>query len=234
MDTNSNRFKSFASNNSHLQFATFTGISGADISKADRISAGLVTADIADTADITDTRIGTAVSHWCLWQEAIKRNSGILIMEDDVMTHPQIWSQVESLPDLDETDLVFFSANTDAPMAMRSPEGLTQASRFDPRNPHPDWIRSTLARTSVEHVRYWRLSRAFGLCCYFVTPHGAQALTNMMFPLRTDGVFVPLISDPVMQCAIDHRMNALYDQLNVFISMPFLAYTPHHNEFALK
>ena len=148
------------------------------------------------------------------------------------MTHPQIWPQIEAIPNLDEVDMVFFSANTDTTMVMTSPEGLTQAIVFNPKNPHPDWIRTTLARTNTSDVRYWRLSRAFGLCCYLVTPRGAQALSKQMFPLRGDGVFVPFINHLVMQCAVDHRLNALYDELKVFIAMPFLAFTPHHNEFA--
>jgi hypothetical protein len=65
-----------------------------------------------------------------------------------------------------------------------------------------------------------------------VTPKGAKALSKLMFPLRRDGVFIPFISGDVMQCTVDHRMNALYDELQAFISVPFLAFTPHHNEFA--
>lgn len=232
MNTDSNRFKAFAANNKHLDFEIYKGISGATVPRDRRIAAGLATEELVDKPDLTDARLGIALSHWRLWQEAIKRDSAILIMEDDVMTHPQIWDQINSISNLDQMDMVFFSANTDTTMVMTSPEGLMQVMLFNPRNPHPDWIRTTLGRTKVEDVRYWRLSRAFGLCCYLVTPRGAQALSKQVFPLRCDGVFVPLINNLVMQCAVDHRMNALYDDLNVFIAMPFLAYTPHHNEFA--
>jgi GR25 family glycosyltransferase involved in LPS biosynthesis len=232
MDTDCNRFQAFAENNKHLEFEIFKGISGATMPRDRRIAAGFVTEEIADIPDLTDARLGIALSHWSLWQAAIKRDSAVLIMEDDVMTHPQIWSQIDSIPNLDEVDMVFFSANTDTTMVMTSPEGLTQAMVFNPKNPHPDWIRTTLARTNASDVRYWRLSRAFGLCCYLVTPRGAQALSKQMFPLRGDGVFVPFINHLVMQCAVDHRLNALYDELKVFIAMPFLAFTPHHNEFA--
>ena len=234
MDQESPRFKAFTENNSHLDFAIFNAVAGEDIGVTDRVSAGVVTPELAATADMTDVGVGCAVSHWSLWQEAISRESGILILEDDVVTHPQIWAQVESLPDLDHTDIVFFAANLNAPMAMFSPEGYKQSSLFDPRNPHPDWIKKALAATDVETVRYWKLSRASGTCCYFVTPEGARKLVKNVLPLRTDGVIVPFISHLVMQSTIDQRMNALYDDITAFISIPFLAYTPHENEFALK
>jgi len=232
MDTASNRFHAFSSNNQHLRFDVFKGISGASIPRDHRVAAGFVTPEMADAVEISDARLGTALSHWSLWQEALRRDSAVLIMEDDVMTHPQIWPKIEAIPNLDQVDLVFFSANTDSTVVMTSPEGMMQACVFNPKNPHPDWIRTILSRTDVDDVRFWRLSRAFGLCCYLVTPKGAKALSKLMFPLRRDGVFIPFISGDVMQCTVDHRMNALYDELQAFISVPFLAFTPHHNEFA--
>ena len=232
MDTNTNRFRAFASNNKHLEYQVFQAISGKHISKEDRVAGGLVTAKLVELGEDTDFRVGCAVSHWSLWQEAIRTNSGILIMEDDAMTHPQIWSQVEALPDLEQTDIVLFACNMNSILSVTSPEGFRMASICDPKSPHPDWIADTLARTDVEDVRYWKLSRGFGTCCYFVTPKGARQLTEMMFPLTTENVFVPLLPDPLMGCTLDFRMNALYDDMNAYISMPFLAYTPHDNEFA--
>lgn len=232
MDTNTNRFRAFARNNSHLDYQVFQGISGKHISREDRIAGGLVTAELAETGEDTDFRVGCAISHWSLWQEAIRTDSGVLIMEDDAMTHPQIWPQVEALADLDQTDIVLFSCNMNSTLSICSPEGFRLACICEPKSPPPDWIADTLARTQVEDVRYWKLSRAFGTCCYFVTPKGAKKLTKMMFPLRTEGIYVPLLADLLMGCTLDFRMNAIYDDLNAFISMPFLAYTPHHNELA--
>jgi len=231
MNTDSHRLRAFAANNRYLDYIIFQGISGKHIAKEDRIAGGLVTPQMAETDMITDVRLGTAISHWSLWREAIKTNSGELIMEDDVMTHPLIWSTIENSEHLEALDALFFSCNTNTSITMRSPEGVLLSCICDPANPHPDWINATLARTSVEDVRYWRLHRAFELCCYFVTPVGGRKLANSMFPLTLEESFVPLVG-PVAGSTINHRMNALYDDMNVFISMPFLADTPHHNEFA--
>jgi GR25 family glycosyltransferase involved in LPS biosynthesis len=232
MNTGTNRFKAFSRNNKHLEFQVFQGISGAHISKEARVASGLVTAELAATVEDTDFRLGCAVSHWSLWQEAVRTNSGALIMEDDAMTHPDIWSQAELLAQRDEVDIALFGCNMNTTLSMQAPEGFKFAGIFDPMSPSPDWITKTLARTHLKDVRYWKLSRAFGTCCYFVTPRGAKLLSDRLFPLRMDGTYVPFLENLVMGCTIDNRLNALYDDLNAVISMPFLAYTPHHNEFA--
>ena len=234
MDTEGARFKAFKVNNSHLKYDIFMGLSGKNLTREDRIAAGFVTPELATNGEVTNSRLGVALSHFCLWQEVLKTGSGLLIMEDDVMTHPEIWAQLESVPDRDQKDIVLFTCNMNAPMTLLSPEGVTCATLFDPKDPHPDWIKSTLVKTDPRHIRYCRLLRAFGLCCYYISPKGAKRLTESLFPLRAEGVFVPLISDLVMQCGLDRRLNALYDELDAFISIPFLAYTPHENEFAPK
>lgn len=233
MDKNSNRFRAFSENNKHLQFKIFQGISGEYISKEDRLAGGFVTPELESTGLVSNVRLGTAMSHWSIWQEAKEKSSGVLIMEDDVMTHPQIWSKVEKFQNQDSFDIIFFSCNTDSSITMISPEGLAFSTVCEPKNPDPDWISAALARTNVDDSRYWKLVRAFGLCCYFVTPNGARKLIDSLFPLTSEATYVPHVGE-VAGCAVDHRMNALYDNMNVFISMPFLAYTPHHNERAPK
>ena len=232
INTESDRFKSFQTNNQHLKYDIFMGIQGKDLSIVDSVAAGFVTPELSNTNEIPDSRLGCALSHFTLWREILQTGSPMLIMEDDVMTHPKIWEQVELLPDLDQKDIVLFSCNLNAPMTIVSPEGVISASLFEPRNPHPDWIKSALAKTDLRKIRYCRLKRSFGMCCYLVTPKGAKKLVESLLPLRTDGIFVPLIPYSIMQCGLDRRLNALYDELEAFISIPFLAYTPHENEFA--
>ena len=232
MNTQSARFKAFEFNNQHLQYDIFMGLSGKSLSSDDRIAAGFVTPELAAINEPTDSRLGVALSHFSLWVEILKTGSGMLIMEDDVMTHPAIWSQVERIPDLDQKDMILFSCNMDSTMAVISPEGVGSICTFEPQNPHPDWIQSALAKTDIQKIRYNKIRRAFGLCCYYVTPKGAKKLVENLFPLRTDSIFVPHLPHLVMQAGLDRRLNALYDELDAFITTPFLAYTPHENEFA--
>ena len=234
MNPESARFKAFESNNKHLKFDILLGLSGKNLTAEDRLAAGLVTPELAATDEVTDARLGVALSHFSLWLEAVKTGSGILVLEDDVMTHPGIWPHIEAIPDLDETDIILFSCNMNSTMVKTSPEGVSTASIFDPKNPHPDWIRSALAKTDLQRVHYCKLKKAFGLCCYLITPRGAKKLVERLFPLRTDGVFVPFVSHLVMQAGLDRRMNALYEEMDAFIATPFLAYTPHDNESAPK
>jgi GR25 family glycosyltransferase involved in LPS biosynthesis len=234
MNPQSARFEAFKINNQHLKYDIFMGVSGKNMSRQESVDAGFVTPELAATDEVSEARLGTALSHFSLWLEILKTGSSMLIMEDDVMTHPDLWAKATSIPDIEHKDIVLFTCNMNATLVKTSPEGVSTGSIFDPKNPHPDWIRSTLAKTDLQNLHYSRLRKAFGLCCYLVTPRGAKKLVEQLFPLRTDGVFVPFVPHPVMQAGLDRRLNALYEELDAFIATPFLAYTPHDNEFAPK
>ena len=60
MDQESPRFKAFTENNSHLDFAIFNAVAGEDIGVTDRVSAGVVTPELAATADMTDVGVEVA------------------------------------------------------------------------------------------------------------------------------------------------------------------------------
>ena len=227
LDPDSPRFKEFESNNRHLQYKVFKGIRGAEIPENVRIEKGYVTAEASASGQITNGSLGAALSHWSLWQEAVNADTGILIMEDDVITHPKIWNQLESVPKLATADVVFFGLNTNSVLEVITPEGLRKVSLFHPKHPDTEWIADTLSKTKVETVRYSRLLKCFGCCCYFVTPKGASVLSETIFPLRLEGVEIPLITKSMPGVGVDRRMNALFGSMKALIADPFLAYTPN-------
>jgi GR25 family glycosyltransferase involved in LPS biosynthesis len=228
LDPQSNRFKSFTEVNKHLRYNVFVGVRGTSVSPQDRVMRGLLTADCASSGRVTDGMLGCALSHWSLWQEAIKSNSGLLILEDDVIVHPGLSEHVATLASrLPDADIVLFGLNTNSVMDAQSPQGLRQVSTFYELYPSHEWIQSALARTTVEGVVHWRLFRGFGTSCYFITGAGARRLSSSLFPLRLDGPSVPLLTNRISGIELDRRMNAMYDVINAYISVPFLAYTPN-------
>jgi GR25 family glycosyltransferase involved in LPS biosynthesis len=228
LDPQSSRFKAFANANKHLNYSIFVGIRGASVPPQERVSKGLLTRDCARSGLVTDGRLGAALSHWSLWQEAIKINSGILILEDDVITHPQLSDHVATrVPQLPNPDIVLFGLNTDSVVDARSPQGLRQARLFYEQYLSCQQIQYALDRTTSESVSYWKLFRGFGLYCYFITPDGAKRLSSSLFPLRLDAISVPFVPRKIAQVGADRRLNALYETINAYVSIPFLAYTPN-------
>lgn len=153
---------------------------------------------------------------------------GAVVMEDDVLTHPDLPAYMAANPKLlSRTEIVFFSANTDSVLATISPQGLTSYEILQPRRPDVDWIQKAFAMTGLADIRPHRFLKGFGLCCYWLTPQGASRLLEGCYPLTLEGTDIPLMPEKWPGSAIDGRMNAFYPQMRAFITRPFLAYSPN-------
>jgi GR25 family glycosyltransferase involved in LPS biosynthesis len=228
MDENSDRFRRFAEFNSHLKFSVFKAIDGRSMTLAQRVDDLLLTEDLAKSGRATDGTVGCAASHRELWKRVAASASGALIMEDDVFTHPQIHECINMNKELFEKQhIIHFSMNTDSVVDVQEPSGLRRVSIFWPKNPNLQWIESALRKTLLQRVGLSKLFIGFGTSCYFLSVRGAQALLKDVFPLRLDGVNIPLISKNMPQLSIDRRLNALYKSYDAFLCTPFLAYSPN-------
>jgi GR25 family glycosyltransferase involved in LPS biosynthesis len=176
-----------------------------------------------------DGALGCAASHREVWKKAANTPSGMLIMEDDVITHPRLPELIDKhMQFFEKQDIVHFTLNTDSVLHVESPAGLRQVTLFAPRYPEEDWIKAALSRTNIETVGMWKLLNTFGMCCYFLSARGAEKLLEKVFPLRLDTTKIPLIlQEDMPQYSLDRRMNALYQSLNAHMCMPFLAFTPN-------
>jgi hypothetical protein len=56
----------------------------------------------------------------------------------------------------------------------------------------------------------FRLLRAFGTCCYSISPAGAHALKELCLPLRNVSVTLPGSNRSLQSKGIDRAMNAAY------------------------
>ena len=226
LDEQGPRFAAFRSANRHLQLHVARGVRGRDLSREHRLSQGLITREALDAGAVSDGEVGCAASHLALWRESARLGRPFLILEDDVITHPQIEAQIARIDF--PFDVIFFGVNTDTLLATLSPEGVREFSSFVDRYPPPARIAQILAQTDLSRIAFRPVLNAFGLCCYLVSPQGAAKLAQRVLPLRLDGVPIPgLSSATVRGTSIDRRMNALFPDMRAFVMRPFLAWTPN-------
>lgn len=228
LDPTNARFAAFQAANAHLSYQVLQGIRGSGLPRSERLSQNLVTAECLDQGLVTDGEVGVAASHLLLWREAIYRKTPLLILEDDVITHPQLAHVVSHL-DMPQADMVFFAVNTDTYLGSCSPEGLCEISSFDVRYPTPAQIQTFLQQTDLRRLSLRRMVLGFGMCCYLVTPEGAAKLVQHILPLRGDIMRLPVLPGATVRgTSIDRRLNILLgSEIRAFIMRPFLAWTPN-------
>ncbi len=228
LDTDSRRYRDFATTNSHLPFEPFIGVRGSELANDQRISCGLATPELVTSGRLGDGAAGAAESHRRLWEKAVKTRGGMLIMEDDVVTHEGLADYITTHHELIlQTTITHFGINTDSVVQAISPQGLGITALQDPRHPSPEWIHQALSLTNAGKSELWRLLKAFGMCCYFVSPHGAETLLKATFPLSLATTTVPFVSDKVPCNAVDRMLNNVYPATAAFVTVPFLAFTPN-------
>jgi GR25 family glycosyltransferase involved in LPS biosynthesis len=227
LDRESDRFRRFARLNAHLECTVFDGVNGAELDYADCVKRGFLTPECAESGMVTRGTLGCAISHWTLWWKAVYEKKSLLILEDDVVTHRDILGWIDQSESCRTADIVLFGINTDTVVEAVSPESVHQISIFGVTYPGYNAIAEKLALTKAADARLWRVLTCFGQCCYLITPQGAAKLVETVLPLRLDAISVPLITHYVHGISIDRRLNALYAEMDPYLTMPFLSWTPN-------
>jgi GR25 family glycosyltransferase involved in LPS biosynthesis len=227
LDTASDRFRQFKTLNAHLEVEPFIGVDGSRLSFEDSIKQGYITRDCAASGMVSPGQLGCAISHWTLWWKAVYEQKSLLILEDDAATHPELQRWIDRSDICRDADMILFGINTDSVLEAISPEGVHQTSIFGEQHPDYASIGEKLSLTRTADVRTWRLVKGLGLCCYLVTPAGAAKLVEQLLPLRLDGVPLPLVTDHMAGIGVDRRLNALFETVEAYVSIPFLAWSPN-------
>jgi GR25 family glycosyltransferase involved in LPS biosynthesis len=235
LNTNSERYARFAAHNSKIDFQPFLGIRGSEISNAERVRTNFATQELVDSGQLTDGAVGCGASHRALWREAAEKKIGMLILEDDVMTHPQLTAFIDhNLDFLLRTDITLFTVNTDSYLESISPEGVHSLQHFIRQHPPYEWIKATLDRTSLKSIRAHKLLACFGRAAYFLSPKGAGILEEKTFPLSLERMKTPLPNFTITARSVDRKGNFFYKKINAAITVPFLAYTPNDDSTTNK
>jgi hypothetical protein len=84
--------------------------------------------------------------------------------------------------------------------------------------------------------RVFRLTWAFGICCYSVSPKGARALQEKCLPLRPSTAAFPpatrvqLLTGHFRNVGIDSAMNNAWADLNAYVCFPPLIVSKNEAE----
>lgn len=235
LNTDSERYARFAEHNRTIDFQPFLGIRGSEISSTERVRTNFATQELVDSGLLTDGGVGCGASHRALWREAAEKKVGMLILEDDVMTHPQLTAFIDqNLDFLLRVDITLFTVNTDTYLESISPEGVHSLQHFGHKHPPYDWIKSTLERTSLKSVRAHKVLACFGRAAYFLSPRGAEILEENTFPLSLERMKTPLPNFVITARSADRKGNFFYRKINASITVPFLAYTPNDDSTTKK
>jgi GR25 family glycosyltransferase involved in LPS biosynthesis len=177
---------------------------------------------------LTAGTIGCAASHRRLWESCLISGTPLLILEDDVVTHPGLARFIEAhRARLEGCHIALFGCNTDSVLQARTAQGLTLTCAMQPAHPSQDWIAGALENTDPDRATFLDLIKACGLCSYWLTPEGARFLLEHCFPLSEHTTFVPLLRRQLPGIAIDWKLCSLYEQMNSLVVYPFLAFTPN-------
>ncbi len=223
------RLDAFFKTNPHLQnVVVVQGSRGDQLDRNEMVAAGLITSAAAESEKTTAGMIGHGHSIWRLCMECVAKERPILIMEDDVKTHPEIYEFLTANKEqLLAKEFVALSFNTDAPAAWKTEGGLIHSTVFEPRFPDYEWIERYFQKTPVESIKMHKLLCMFGTCCFLLMPSGAQKILSLGYPLTLETTPIPFLKHPMPGVSIDRRLNAIYKNIDAGICIPPVALSPN-------
>lgn len=147
------RYQAFAERNQQLYAEVFQAVRGDGGNLRDSIEANLITPDLENSGLLHPGTLGTALSHRALWQQAAAGSTGILILEDNVVSDPELAAWITAHhPQLLRHGLTHFSINTDLLLTMMSAQGLQETRVFHPEHPDQSWINTAFSRTALSEI----------------------------------------------------------------------------------
>lgn len=228
LDRSAGRLAEFTRVNAHLADAVrFPAVDGKRLDLATLARHGLVSADIA--SNYTMEAVGCALSHAALWESAIAEPQPTTICEDDaILKHRFDHHAAEVMRTLPaDWDLILWGFNFDLFLIFEMLPGVSHClAQFEQER-----MRAAAAAFQEQSAdsRAFRLSWAFGIPCYTVSPAGARALRNRLVPFRPMTLPCPqgIRAAPNMPyyrvLGVDGAMNSVYRELNAFVCVPPLA-----------
>jgi tetratricopeptide (TPR) repeat protein/GR25 family glycosyltransferase involved in LPS biosynthesis len=221
LDRNEDRLSTFMAANRHLNnIARFPAVDGVAMSRGQLCADGIFSSEMPA---YSDGGVGCALSHLTLWQKVAGQSEAVTIAEDDTIFNVHFEAEasalVQSLPP--DWDILLWGWNFDSVLLFDFLPGISPclATFAEPE------MRRQAAVFRELHVKpqAYRLQKAFGAMAYTVSPQGARKLLKHCLPIREMDVYCPGLDLPVTNSGIDVMMNALYAEINAFVSFPPLA-----------
>lgn len=225
LDRSRDRLAEFKTVNSHL--AEVTRIPAVEEHRIDLDALtrqGLVKGDILSMYPIGS--LCHVLSELALWNKAIETGSHVTIADDDAIFNLNFDSRaadvLKALPR--DWDLILWGWNFDLFMIFDMLPGVSPCvCQFD-----QDKMRlNTRAFQEMSFApRAHKLTWAFGMISYTVSPKGAQSLKTKCFPLQPmlipcpEGIRTPPHSPTYRNVGPDNTMNNLHRHLDSFVCFP--------------
>ena len=221
LERNGDRLSTFRETNQHLKnIVRFPAVDGEEMPRAQLRAEGIFGTDMPT---YSNAAVGCALSHLALWQKAAAQSEAFTIAEDDAIfnNHFEVEATalVQSLPP--NWDILLWGWNFDSILFFDFlPHVSPCLGAFSESE-----MRKQAAVFQKLHVKpqAYCLLKGFGLLAYTVSPHGAEKLLKHCLPIREMEVYCHGLNRSVTNIGIDVMTNALYPNINAFVSFPPLA-----------
>lgn len=211
-----------------LDIAFVPGVNAAELDLDRLVRDGLLAAD----ARFTHGQIGSSLAHRAVWVDAANAHGLTFACEDDACLRGDFVARAEALVAQlgDNWDVVFFGCNTNALIAVDTPEGVKALMQFDDGAKRGDAFFADYAKLTAGPSAALRCYQIWGLLSYALTPRGARRLLASCFPLTRARPFTLFGNNQVKTpWSIDGMLNVALqrDPLVAYCAFPALAQGPN-------
>jgi glycosyl transferase family 25 len=187
---------------------------------------------LAKSTGFTPGALGCAQSHRSLWEACVASGEPMIIAEDDACLRGDFVKHVTEMTEglASDFDVLFLGFNTDARLAIQSPDGLRSLIDFDPSSQRSDGYFDQFARLRGPAPTCLRVFQRWGNLCYALTPHGASKLLKACFPLAKDlEVYIYGLNKRMPVYGVDGMINRAIQRepIDSYIAFPPLAVGPN-------
>ena len=176
------RLELFNKNNPWFEYDLFEAIDGQKINYKKLLGEVIAEEDIFLKA--TAGEIGIILSHKTLWEECVRLNQPMTILEDDAYLIKNFNNLVVKYCNLLENwDFIFWGMNLDQRIVLEMSPGIaTTELKFN----HEQVLANIQNITTQNNVNtyFYRCFWGVGLVCYSINPTSAQYLLDNIFPLH--------------------------------------------------
>jgi glycosyl transferase family 25 len=221
LEKSTSRRDVFSKNNSHIHFEFFDAVDGSKLPKELIENPAFFEHGLA----YSPGAYGCALSHVLLWNEAIRLNETLTIVEDDAIFRLDFEEQFSKLIDTlpSEWDIAVWGWNFDTILSLNIMPNISPVVvLFDQEQTK----RSTANfQNNKENLHLLKLDQCFGTPAYSITPNGAKKFRSLCFPLTNFRLSFPIFNRELSNQGIDVAMSRIYKLTNSFCCFPPLAIT---------
>lgn len=177
---------------------------------------------------LTPGALGCAQSHRMLWRQVVAAGTPMIVCEDDACLRGDFVERTSALmAELGgDWDLLYLGYNTDALVAVETPEGLKMLLQFDEAVKSAPGFFEQFAKLRSRAPTALACYQAWGTLCYAITPRGAARLLRACFPMSQERPVVMFGQNITLPpFGVDGMINAALqrEQIAAFCAVPAVA-----------